>query len=53
MLSNTERELIDDLYDVYDLIELLDISATDIIDAFDYKILENEEIMAKVTGEIS
>ena len=44
MLTNEERELIKDRYDIYDLIEILDISVEEFIDAFDFKIDENEQI---------
>jgi len=48
MLTNEERELVKDLYDIYDLIEILDISVDEFIDAFDFKIDENEAIREKL-----
>jgi hypothetical protein len=48
VLSNeTVRRLVE-TYDVYDLIEILSITASDIVDAFDYMILENEEILERI-----
>ena len=48
LLSNEERQRIVDLFDIYDLIELLDLDVEEFIDAFDFKIVECEEIMRKV-----
>jgi len=47
-LSSEDRDLIKDHYDIYDLIELLDVSVEEFIDAFDFKILESEEILEKI-----
>ena len=48
MLSNEDRERVKDNYDIYDLIEVLDLSVEEFIDAFDYLIYENKEIMEKI-----
>lgn len=48
LISNEERQRITDLFDIYDLLEELDISVEEFIDAFDYKIVECNEIMEKV-----
>ena len=48
LLSSEEYMHLVDQYDVYDLIEALDLNVQHIIDAFDYLIVENEEIMDKI-----
>jgi hypothetical protein len=50
ILSNEERERIKDTHDIYDLIESLGLSVEEFIDAFDYLIADNEEIMEKIGG---
>ena len=47
-LSSEERERIKDQFDIYDLLEELDVSVDEFIDAFDFKIVENAEIMARI-----
>ena len=47
-LSNTERQLILDMFDVYDLVEMLGLTAEELIDAFDFKVLDNVEIMEAI-----
>jgi Ca2+-binding EF-hand superfamily protein len=37
-------------FDVYDLVEMLNLSVNDLIDAFDYLIEENEEILDRIAG---
>ncbi len=49
LLSNEDVERIKEAYDVYDLVELLDLTASDIIEAFDFKIAENETIVERIT----
>ena len=48
MLSCEDRQLLEDKYDVYDLVEALGLTAVDIIDAFDYKIVDNSELMESI-----
>lgn len=50
-LSSEDRERIKDQFDIYDLLEELDVSVDEFIDAFDYKIVENDEIMSRI-GEV-
>lgn len=50
MLSNEERQRLNDLFDVYDLVEVLDLQAIDIIEAFEDRIELNEEVMEKITN---
>ena len=49
MLTNEDREMIKDIYDIYDLVEILDVSIEEFIDAFDYKISENETIQERIS----
>ena len=49
MLTNEERELIKDTFDIYDLIEELGLSVEEIIDAFDTQIEDNEYIMERIS----
>ena len=49
MLTNEERELLQDRFDVYDLIEMLGLTPAEIIDAFDTKIEDCEELMAAIS----
>ena len=51
-LSSEDRERIKDQFDIYDLLEELDVSVDEFIDAFDYKIVENEEIMVRISERI-
>jgi hypothetical protein len=48
MLSNEDRERLVDLFDIYDLVEKLDLKAAEIIDAFDFKIEENAELLEAI-----
>lgn len=48
MLSNEDRERIKDQFDIYDLVEVLDLPIDDFINAFDYLIVDNLEIMEKI-----
>jgi hypothetical protein len=48
MLSSEERQLLMDKFDVYDLVEALDLSSAEIIDAFDFKIVDNPELMESI-----
>lgn len=50
-LSSEDRERIKDQFDIYDLLEELDVSVDEFIDAFDFKIVENAEIMARISEE--
>lgn len=50
-LSSEDRERIKDQFDIYDLLEELDVSVDEFIDAFDFKIVENAEIMSRI-GEV-
>lgn len=45
MLTNEERELLQDRFDVYDIVEALGLTAAEIIDAFDTKVEDCEELM--------
>lgn len=49
ILSLVDIERLKEAYDVYDLLELLDLSIDDLIDAFDYKIIDSEEILERIT----
>jgi len=51
-LSSEDRERIKDQFDIYDLLEELDVSVDEFIDAFDFKIVENAEIMARISEEV-
>lgn len=53
MLRNDEIERIKDNFDIYDLLEELDISIDEFIDAFDFKIVINHEIMNRISGELN
>lgn len=48
MLTNEERELLNDRFDVYDLVEMLGLTAAEIIDAFDTKIEDCPELMEAI-----
>lgn len=48
-LSSEDRERIKDQFDIYDLLEELDVSVDEFIDAFDFKIVENAEIMVRIS----
>lgn len=50
LLSVNEMERLRENFDVYDLVESLDLTVDDLIDAFDYKIVENEEILERIAG---
>ena len=50
-LSSEDRERIKDQFDIYDLLEELDVSVDEFIDAFDFKIVENAEIMSRISEE--
>lgn len=50
-LSSEDRERIKDQFDIYDLLEELDVSVDEFIDAFDFKIVENVEIMSRISEE--
>lgn len=50
-MSSEDRERIKDQFDIYDLLEELDVSVDEFIDAFDFKIVENAEIMSRI-GEV-
>lgn len=51
MLTNEERELIKDNFDIYDLIEELAITTEELIDAFDTLIEDNQFIMDRISGQ--
>lgn len=51
MLTNEERELLQDRFDVYDLVEMLGLTAAEIIDAFDTKVEDCEELMEAISEE--
>ena len=51
MLTNEERELLQDRFDVYDLVEMLGLTAAEIIDAIDTKVEDCEELMEAISEE--
>jgi antitoxin component of RelBE/YafQ-DinJ toxin-antitoxin module len=48
LLSFEDIERLQENFDVYDLVEMLGLTVDDLIDAFDYKIIENEEICERI-----
>lgn len=50
LLTTSEMERLRENFDVYDLVEMLNLSVNDLIDAFDYLIEENEEILDRIAG---
>lgn len=49
-LSNEERILLAEHFDIYDLIEALGLTANDIINTFDNEIEDNPELMERIGG---
>lgn len=50
LLSFNEMERLRENFDVYDLVEMLGLTVDDLIDAFDFKIVENGEILERIAG---
>lgn len=50
LLSMNDIERLQENFDVYDLVEMLNLTVDDLIDAFDFKIIENEEILERIAG---
>ena len=50
LLSSEDIIRLQESFDVYDLVEMLGLTADDLIDAFDFKIVENDEILERIGG---